>query len=67
MLRRTTNGLGIAWGLLILLAILFPAWSRAWSVTQISLLFPVYYLALSFWLGGLRDRAREFRDARGGP
>ena len=67
VLRRTTNVLGTIWGLMIVMAIMFPMWSRSWSIAEISLLYPIYYTALSFWLGGLRDRARQFRDTRAGP
>ena len=44
-----TNGLGIVWAVLMLLMLWeYPAVSR--GVFVVSLVFPIYYLALSFWL-----------------
>ena len=64
VLKRTTNGLGLAWGLLLAFAIAVPGWSREHYLTQISLLYPAYYILLSFWLGGLKERARKLRNHR---
>ncbi len=64
-LKRTTNALGIGWGILISLAIAFPPLEQNFHLTAVSLFFPVYYVGLSFWLGGLQERARAFRAARG--
>jgi phosphatidylcholine synthase len=40
------------WGLLLVTAIVFPGRARALHLVQISLLFPIYYMLLSAWLGG---------------
>ncbi len=63
ILKRTTNGLGLAWGLLLAVCIWVPGWSRSYSLPQLSLLYPVYYIALSFWLGGLRDFTRRLGNS----
>lgn len=58
VLRRTTNLAGLAWGLLLTATILFPIWANETGATRISLIYPAYYLALSFWLGNLRTVVR---------
>jgi phosphatidylcholine synthase len=50
ILRRTTNVAAALWLLLLVGAVLQPARLGA-PVVWISLAFPAYYLALSFWLG----------------
>ena len=44
--------------LLLTAAILFPTWADATGATKISLIYPAYYLVLSFWLGNLRTVIR---------
>ncbi len=44
-LRKTTMGLGVAWGVLLFVYLLWPEISDLWLA--VSLLFPVYYLGLS--------------------
>ena len=49
-----TNGLGVIWGALMLLMLWqYPAVSRA--VFLVSLIYPMYYFALSFWLNSRRN------------
>jgi phosphatidylcholine synthase len=55
--RHATNLGALAWILLIALAALDPERSRALHLAEIALLYPVYYVAVSVWLGdwlGLR-------------
>ena len=53
VLRGLTNTLGIVWGVMILATIyLLP--QRPVLLVNASLLFPVYYLTLSFWLSAQR-------------
>jgi phosphatidylcholine synthase len=54
VLRRTTTVAGIVWGLMLTAAILNPDAARRFRLVEISLVFPAYYMVLSFWLGGLR-------------
>jgi len=64
VLRRTTTGLGIAWGLLLILTVLFPALAERYFLLEISLAYVAYYLILSFWLGGLRGQLRRALGTR---
>lgn len=54
--RRTTNLAGAAWIAVMALAVLEPAPVAGWPLAEISLLYPVWYTALSVrlgdWLGG---------------
>jgi hypothetical protein len=52
VLRRTTNGAAALW--LGAVGASLAASSAEWreDVLKASLVFPLYYLALSFWLGG---------------
>lgn len=52
VLRLPTIVLACAWGLLLTAAILLPQHARSLHLREVSLLFPLYYLALSAWLGG---------------
>jgi phosphatidylcholine synthase len=55
--RAATVALACAWGLLLVAAILLPERSRQLRLVEISLVFPIYYVALSARLGGwLRRR-----------
>jgi phosphatidylcholine synthase len=57
-LRRTTWALTAAAAAAVAWAALEPERARALRVPEISLLYPAWYLGLSFWLGGLhRSRA----------
>ena len=57
VLRRTTYALTLAAGILLIYAIIDPARGRALRLVELSLLFPAWYVALSFWLGGLHRSA----------
>jgi phosphatidylcholine synthase len=58
VLRRTTWALTAAAAAAVAWAALEPERARALRVPEISLLYPAWYLGLSFWLGGLkRSRA----------
>jgi phosphatidylcholine synthase len=56
VLRRSTNGAAALW--LGAVGASLAATGAAWreDVLRASLIFPLYYLALSFWLGGRRRR-----------
>ena len=56
VLRRTTTVAGIIWGGLLTAAVVFPAAAERFHLAVISLFYPAYYLALSFWLGRRRRR-----------
>jgi phosphatidylcholine synthase len=56
VLRQTTNLLGLLWGALLVFSILAPQTAERLHAIQLSLAFPAYYLALSFWIGGLHRR-----------
>ena len=53
VLRRTTIGLAAAWLLLLTYAVLNPERAEQRLLVQLSLLYPAYYFALSFRLGGV--------------
>ena len=53
VLKRTTAVLGLVWGALIVAAIVFPDTASALRLVELSLAYIVYYLGLSFWLGGM--------------
>jgi phosphatidylcholine synthase len=50
VLRRTTNAAGMLWGLVLMLAILFPESSSRFRLVEISLGYPIFYVGLSLWL-----------------
>jgi len=54
--RRTTYALSILCILLVAFAVIDPERARARRLAEISLLFPAWYLLLSFRLGGLQRR-----------
>jgi phosphatidylcholine synthase len=59
VLRRTTYALNLVAGILVITSVIDPDRGRALHLVELSLLFPAWYVALSFWLGGLhRPRAR---------
>lgn len=51
--RALTNGLGILWGILILIIIYRLPENSSWIV-YVSLLYPAYYMILSLWLEARR-------------
>ena len=51
VLKKTTNLGGMAWGSLMTAIVLFPETAARNDWIEISLIYPAYYLALSFWLG----------------
>jgi phosphatidylcholine synthase len=50
VLRRTTNAAGMAWGCVMILAILFPDWGSRLFLVEASLAYPIFYVGLSLWL-----------------
>ncbi|MCG8591980.1 MAG: CDP-alcohol phosphatidyltransferase family protein [Proteobacteria bacterium] len=59
VLRKTTNGLGMLWGLCVSLAVIWPDWADRYWLVELSLAYPAYYLALSWKLGGFQRAAAE--------
>jgi phosphatidylcholine synthase len=57
-LRRTNHALAVVCALLLAAAVFDPERGRALRLVELSLAYPAFYLALSFWQGGLRRRAR---------
>jgi len=53
VLRRTTNVACALWTLALTGCVLDPAQTASIHLLAVTLLFPAYYFALSFWLGGL--------------
>lgn len=49
---RTTLALSAAWILVMAFCVAHPALARSLPVVELSLVYPIYYAALSFWLGG---------------
>ena len=47
----------VAWGLMLILAIVFPTWGSRFHLAEISLAYPIYYVGLSLWLQ--RDSLRR--------
>ncbi len=56
VLRRTTNVAAAGWVAVLAVAVAFAAAPWRERLLQLSLCFPAYYLALSFWLGGRHRR-----------
>jgi phosphatidylcholine synthase len=54
VLRRTTNIGALLWLLVLAAGIASPAELGDLPLVELSLLYPAYYLTLSFWIGGLR-------------
>lgn len=50
VLRRTANSTGMLWGLVLIVAILFPEWGARLKLVEISLAYPIFYVGLSLWL-----------------
>jgi phosphatidylcholine synthase len=49
--RHTLNGGGALWAILLAASILAPEWADRFYVVELSLLYLVYYMVLSVWLG----------------
>jgi len=58
-LRRTTNALGTLWVIAFAVAVAFPERAGPLRLAELTLAFPIYYLALSAWLGGWRRPRRR--------
>jgi phosphatidylcholine synthase len=52
----STNALGVIWTLVLAAALAFPSSLDRYRIVEFSLLYPLYYLGLSFWIGGLHRR-----------
>jgi phosphatidylcholine synthase len=59
--RHVTSLGGLGWILLIAWAVADPDRTRALRLAQIALLYPVYYVAMSMWLGDWFGRASRSR------
>jgi phosphatidylcholine synthase len=53
VLRTPSVVLGVLWTLLLAICVLAPDRVRAFHLLEITLAYPIYYLAISLWLGGL--------------
>ena len=51
VLKATLSWGGFVWSWVLVAAILLPDWARTVYLVQISLAYPIYYIALSSWLG----------------
>jgi phosphatidylcholine synthase len=58
-LRKTTNGLGLLWVVLFAVAVAFPQATGRFHLAELTLAYPIYYLAISAWLGGWRRPRRR--------
>ena len=55
-LRTTTAMLGTAWCIAVAACFIAPERLAGFPLLEISLVYPIYYFAISFWLGGLQRR-----------
>jgi len=62
VLRRTNAALSVACIFLVGYAVFDPPRARALHLVEASLLYPAFYVALSFWLGGIH-RASSQRNS----
>ena len=53
VLRRTTLAGGMLWSIVVAVAVLYPQQAEPFFIAPLSLVYPAYYIGLSFWLGGL--------------
>jgi len=60
----TNLGAGV-WTLVVAAAIALPAFAAGWHLWEVSLLYPAWYVALSFWMGGLAHRENRRARANG--
>jgi len=58
VLRHTTNAAAGVWWFAMLGCVLTPGAARAFSLAELSLVFPAYYFVASLWLGGLHRSGR---------
>ena len=58
VLRRATTLFGLAWGISLIVALLVPGVGARFRLVELSLVYPAYYMALSFWVGGLQRGTR---------
>lgn len=56
VLRRTTNLVGFGWCWMVGACVLWPDVIGDLPVRELSLLYPAYYFALSFYMGGIHRR-----------
>jgi phosphatidylcholine synthase len=52
----STNAGAALWVGLVAIGVAFPEATAGWHLIEISLLYPAWYVGLSFWLGGLAHR-----------
>ena len=52
-LRNWTSYLGMAWSIVLAGCVLLPDLARSWYAVELSLSYPIFYMGLSFALGGL--------------
>ena len=57
VLRNTTAVGGLVWGALLTSAIVKPEFAEPLYLLELSLAYPAYYLALSYWLGNRGPRS----------
>lgn len=55
--RTAMAVLGVVWIVALTVAVVAREATAAWRLAEISLTYPVAYLALSFWIGGLHRKA----------
>jgi hypothetical protein len=48
--------LGTAWCIAVAACFIAPERLAGFPLLEISLVYPIYYFAISFWLGGLQRR-----------
>jgi phosphatidylcholine synthase len=53
-LRYSVSYLGLAWAILLCIAVLDREWAASYGIVEISLIYPALYMGLSAWLGGLQ-------------
>ncbi len=58
-LKKTTNVLGFLWVILFAIAVAFPDATAPFHLAKATLAYPIYYLAISAWLGGWRRPRRS--------
>lgn len=56
VLRRTTNLVGFGWCWMLGACVLWPDLIGDLPLAEVSLVYPAYYFALSFWMGGIHRR-----------
>jgi phosphatidylcholine synthase len=55
-LRYLTSYSGLVWAVAVGFAALRPELAARYHVVQLSLAYPIFYVGLSLWLGGLQRR-----------